>query len=375
MNVTFDRLRLELPIECVRILCPDAFSKTISRDGELSNMKYEQKSPFYYQILVKPGNCKAYVEFSGKALLENYPSLISATNFNECIHNINKFEIVEMNPADVMSYAKVGQCDVTVDLYYGDSFSSLYNSLTISNSRNYVIAMRTGNRFTIQNTVATNRKRERMIIYDKAEEMARPDNRLFLNFVKNPDEQRLYFCDKIRLELNLNSYDRIRKYFCIKDLSLYRILYAPTDPIGNFLRMAFQSEDPVDVLKRHTPKLRSLEHLLLICLCDFDQTKIEKVIRDTTGTKNSITTTMKPFKELLAAINHKDASPTSDENVLIIRSALRNAIQTYLDQDNQPEDTGLLSLYRTAREKSNDIAVVDILDLEYVNLNYLPDDE
>lgn len=353
MSVTFDRLRFELPKECVRIVSPDAFSQTISRDGELTAMKYEQKIPFYYQILVNPAKEKVYVEFSGKALLEDYPSLISFSNFNDCIQNINQFEIVEMQPDTVMKYAKVCQCDVTVDVAYSGTVKDLYNSLIIANSRNYVVSMKTGNRFALQNTVATHRKRERLIVYDKAEEMERADNRPFLNYVKNAEEQKTYFSDKIRLELNLNSLDRIYKYLGISDKSLYHVLYAPADPIENFIRIALASqEDTLDILKHRTPKLRNLEHLLLICLCDFDQSKIEKIVRDTTGSRNSITATMRPFKDLLLAINRNEADPLSQVDFYQIQSTIKRMVDTYLANTDNPQENTLLNVYHNHQEKN-----------------------
>ena len=87
MNITFDRFKLSLPISSVQILKPDEFSIQLSKPGVESSMKYEQKQPFYYQIFVNFNKNTVCVEFSGKALLEEYPNLINVSNISSCFTN------------------------------------------------------------------------------------------------------------------------------------------------------------------------------------------------------------------------------------------------------------------------------------------------
>ncbi len=83
MSIKFDRFRLAIPSSAVEILNPDAFSHSVSKDGVATHHRFEQKAPFYYQILIDCLKNTTYLEFSGKSLMENYTSLIQASNIIE----------------------------------------------------------------------------------------------------------------------------------------------------------------------------------------------------------------------------------------------------------------------------------------------------
>lgn len=373
MSVKFDRFRLSMPSTLVVILRPDEFTHTVSNDGMETHLKYEQKVPFYYLILVDNIRNITYVEFSGKALFENYPSLIQVANIEECLFNINSCQICHIAIDKAIASANVCQCDVTADVAYHGSFKNLASGIMMRNSRQYIISTITANRFTIQNTVTTNRKRERLIVYDKAEEMQRKVNEPFLSAVSNAKEQCEYFANKARFELNLNSVDRIRKYLGVTDTSLLNVLNSLNDPILLFLEQSLADNGSVDMLKHHTPKLRMLEHLLLICLCDFDLQKLEIVVRDTTGNRNSITTTMKPFKNVYQSIQRNGIVPDVDSDFTQLRELLKRTICRCLHSDNVSPDNSLLALYQESVKNPCEPIVYDYFNLPYVILPVLPD--
>lgn len=370
--ITFDRLRLAIPSAYVTILDPSSFFRTITKDGAEVRMKYEQKEPFYYLVLADLARQVTYIEFSGKVLLENYPYLISAANIDECLNNINSNKICFIDIANAKTTATVCQCDVTADILYTGSFRELLTYATIKNNRQYSITAVTTNRFAIQNTVMTNRKRERLIIYDKAAEMRRKTNEPFLHTVANAAEQQQYFSDKIRCELNLNSMDRIRKYLGVTHTSLISVLASSSDPIGAFLSNAMAPDVSIENIVHHTPRLRNLEHLLLLCLCDFNLKRLEAVIRDTTGANNSITNTIKPFLRLYHTIAPDVQSPLADTDFLHLREMLSHAISRCLP--SSVTETSLLTIYRQSQNVWHPvIGSIDYFNIPYVMLPYLPE--
>ena len=372
MSVKFDRFRLSIPNSAITILKPDEFTHTVSKDGMETHLKYEQKMPFYYLILVDLVRNRTYVEFSGKALLDNYPQLIQSNNIEQCLVNINSYRICNIVIDEAVATADVCQCDVTADVTFNGSFKDLASGIIMKNSRQYTIPTITANRFTIQNTVTTNRKRERLIIYDKAEDMRRKVNQQFLSVVNNANEQWEYFANKARFELNLNSLDRIRKYLGVTDASLLNVLHSHSDPILMFLQQSLGDDSNIDILKHHTPKLRMLEHLLLLCLCDFDLQKLEVIVRDTTGSKNSITNTMIPFKNIYQSIICNCDMPKADIDFIQLQELLKRAVRRYLIHNNSTTDSSLLSLYQKSVEDTTVPMPYDYFNLPYVNLPLLP---
>lgn len=367
MSIKFDRFRLSLPSDLVEILNADEFTH-VSKGGVVTHHKYEQKNPFYYQIMIDTTRNRTYLEFSGKSLLENYPDLISTSNISECFANINHYEICHIDPTVAVEYATVCQCDVTADISYSGSMRDLHNNLIIRNNRNYAVTVLTSNRFSIQNTLSTNRKRERMIVYDKGEEINTKSNECFLQAVSNREEQLEYFSDKIRLELNLNSVDRMRKYLGVSEPSLHSVLSSNTDPIESFLLNALNCENTLALLKHQTPKLRNLEHLLLMCLCEFNLSQLERIIRDTTDKNYSITNTMAPYKALYEKVRWNIVQPETEVYFVELRNRIKWAVSKTLEADHSYNSNSLINLYTSQKMSTTHTDSESIFDISMPRL-------
>lgn len=191
--VTFDRFRLSIPNTSLTLLKPDLFKTTFTGDGIRIISRYEQNHPFYYGVTIDYAKNTTVLEYSGKVLLDDYPSLINHTNIASCIDNINKYGVCYITTQDAIDQAYVLQCDVTKDIPAYCDIPSLYRNLTIRNNKKWCLRDITSNRFTIENTVTTKRMKIRLLVYDKAEEMSRKPNEEFLSAVSNRDEQIAYF--------------------------------------------------------------------------------------------------------------------------------------------------------------------------------------
>ncbi len=346
-SITFDRLRLSLPTNAVSILKPEEFNTTMSGEGSSIRSKYEQSSPYYYSVIVDYTKNTTIVEFNGKVLLDDYPSLIYHANITSCFEHINHCGICYIPPKQAVEHAYVLQCDVTKDLTANCTVSDLYHGLTIRNNKKWCLRDITSNRFTIESTVVTKRKKTRLVIYDKNEEMKRKPNEMFLASVGNPQEQLSYFSNKIRYELNLNSVDRIRHVFGTDDNRLTTLLHSAVDPIDFVLNeIIFDDDSALSKAAQASGGLRTLEHLLLLAVCDYDIHKVERVIRDLYAGSRSITRAIEPYQNLYHQLIRNAPEPKNDMCLIDIRNYLRYMLAKAFG-DPAATSPNLLQLYHS----------------------------
>lgn len=365
---TFDRLRLSLPASTVSILAPSAFHSTVSGTGDLLRMKFEQNTPFYYSILIDNHKQTAVVEFSGKVLLDRYPELISMANIYDCFNNINKYEVCYIPPEEAIATAHVLQCDVTRDVQSDIPIKTLRLGLNLKNSQKWCIRDVTSNRFTIESTVTTKRRKTRLVVYDKEIEMSRKANEEFLQAVREPNQLLQYFEGKIRFELNLNSIDRIRNFFGIQETKLTTLLQSTADPIKSLLESIVVDDPAIRSAADYSGNLRTLEHLLLLAACNFDMFTIEQVIRELYGSSRSITRAIKPYHELYRRLIDSISEPRQDKRLADICTNLK-----YLLSSIFPSDTGLKNIVDLYRSQSIRPSNYDFFNLPFVELPRLPD--
>lgn len=349
-HVTFDRFKLSIPSACLTIINESVFTTTLSGEGELLRRRYEQTSPFYYSVYIDQRTLTTEIEFSGKALMDDYPSLICKANITTCFENINSYGICYINSEQVLHTAIVKQCDVTFDVASPYSIKDLYTNINLSSSKKWCIRDICSNRFTIESTNTTNRFKSRFIVYDKGEEMTRKSNTDFLSTVRNPEEQLEYYKDKTRIELNLNSMNRISHFFGVSDTRLMTLLHSTSDPIAVFLTEAMGYEDTLHHASKLSGSLRNLEHLLLLAICEYDLNRVELLIRNLYGASRSIKRSKEPYAQLLNRL--KEVIPEPKKNMLCteLTSNLKYMLGL-LRESTDVERPNLRNLYASSRER------------------------
>lgn len=369
----FDYLKLELPSSAVSITDPGVFSHTISKDGVETHMKFKQKSPYGLEIIVDVLRNRTYLSFSGKILFDNYPYLINVSNIQQCFDNINKTNICYINKLTAINTAIVTQCDITTDIPFTGNVKELLQSIMLKSE--HTVCKKSSNRFYISNTYVTPRKKTTMVVYDKAEELRTSSNRPFLDSVNNKSELLDYFSDKLRIEINLRSVDRIRKYFNREDTRLLSLLTSTSDPIAHFLNESICSDEVIDCLIAKAPKLRDLEHLLLLCMCGFDLKKVEKVVRSTTAKAGSITNHMKPYRAIYQRIISEGIDPNLDIDFSAIHAQINYAITKVLNPCGSEVKQSLPLLYANTNKASTpcECDPLFLFNIPTVILPVLPD--
>lgn len=369
MNLTFDHLKLRLPSASVKILSEGSFYKNIGTDGSLVSMTYTQEAPFRYRIHVILRRQVTVIEFSGKALLEHYPDLISIHNIQTCLSNINSFGICQIDPETVMNEAMVDECDVTVDVPFSGTIKDLQET-SMLNSK-YTVKKINRNRFYIETTYVTKRKTECMVIYDKNEEFNRPCNAFFLKAVSNGDEQREFFSDKVRLELNIRSVDRIRKFFNLKTPTLLSVLNSTSDPIGTFLSQAVRTHSLSNFLADNNISLKDLQHLTILLLSGFDMNNVRRIINLVKHKNRSMPSYIKPYEDLYERLVHKGVCPEADFDIASLQNHLQNVICKTLCTEPEGQRKTINSLYTQYKDQSCQNAQIEKEPVQLYNISMI----
>lgn len=299
----FDKMKLVTKINYINDI---DYSKFIlnSKEDSILYYKYQQERPFYLLVMVNYQYNELIIEFTGKILLDNYTNLINIYTTKDCLAQINRLGICHLNIDSIMNDCNVVKCDVTKDVE-SNQIQDITNNIrqNLSNYKKWITRSYQKEGITIENVVKTPKYKKRLIIYDKAKELQTTNNQHFLNAISHPDEMLLYFNNKIRFELNINTMDQIRKLLNIPNNSLLEVLASKANPILSVIDEAIKYND----FQQKKLTLREYEHNLLLKECNYDMSAVEAKVRALSARNTSITRAMKVYKDLYSQIQTKSA--------------------------------------------------------------------
>lgn len=293
-----DKMKLVTSLNNISNINEDKFSITINK-GQVQDYKYSQQEPYNLYIEADMAEKELVIEFTGKILLDRYPELITRDNIRTCLENINAIGVCKLDIDAILRDSNVVKVDVTADIPCSDckAFTTALHA-GVSNHRKY-ISRRIKDNYVLEKNVQTKNRKLRLSIYDKAKELMLGDNKSFLAVLHTPSTLIQYFQGKVRLELNLNSKEQIRKNLNISSTQLSEVLNSTSSPIMNFLDKA------IDDTAAATPvsSLRDYERTAVLRECDNDMEKIEAIVRRYSSPKTHISQVVKSYRELAAATN------------------------------------------------------------------------
>lgn len=304
--IRLDKIKIVSSIDYIKIIDKNRFD-IHHKGNDIVSYKFTQLQPFLLYVEANVKNQELIIEFTGKILRDNYPSLINQSNIKNCLLSINKIGFCLLDVEDILISGEVVKVDVTQDVPYPDcgELTKMIQA-NISNFRKYLPRIINGN-FTIEKNVVTKSHKCRLTIYDKNKEIRRAENRLFLSQLSGKQKLLNHFEGKVRFEMNLNSKEQIRKALHITDLSIMSVLCVSVNPIMEFLDLILVDTESADI----TARCNDLKELLrgaLLQVCDYDIKKVEAQLRLHSSPNTHISQTLKPFRELLEKINN---TPTS----------------------------------------------------------------
>ncbi len=301
----FDRLKLATSSQYITNLNPTQFLETPMKQGDYY-YKYHQDSPFSLTIINNPRKSELVIDFTGKVLKDDYPRLINRNTIRQCFDNICAMNICTLDIDAILENSEVCLCDVTQDFVCNHSMADIKRHIkaSIKNYDKWLIKKCQNNGLVISNSVTTQRRSKRFIIYDKAKEMKRAENKGFLACVDNPSALLHQFDGMIRLELNLRSMEQVRNYLHIPNNQLQAVLNSTAAPI-----LAIYDEAVSETIPVNTSIYNKAEKLALLEQCDYDLQAVEMKIRKHTPTNTSIRRKMEPYRVLLQSIHTTETSP------------------------------------------------------------------
>lgn len=301
----FDRLKLATSSKYITNFNQTQFLEIPMKQGDYY-YKYHQDSPFSLTIINNPRKSELVIDFTGKVLKDAYPSLISRETIRQCFGNICAMRICDLDIDSILENSEVCLCDVTQDFVCNHSMDDIKRHIkaSIRNYDKWLVKNCQNNGLEIYNSVTTPRRFKRFIIYDKAKEMKRAENRGFLACVDNPDTLLHQFEGKVRIELNLRSKEQIRNYLHIPNNQLQAVLNSTSNPIIEVYDEAItETITTTDKIYNKTEKLALLEQ------CEYDLQAVEMKIREHTSKNTSIRRKMEPYRMLLQSVRTAEVKP------------------------------------------------------------------
>ncbi len=292
--ITFDKMKITSSINNITDFNTDIFHANI-KGGEVLYYKYRQDKPYYLMIMIDYEHGELVIEFTGKILLDQYPSLINKDNIRECFLQINRMAICRLDVEAILRDAQVVKCDVTKDIAH-DNIEEIasYIRQNLSNYKRWSTTPYNRQGITLENVAKTPKYKKRMVIYDKEKELRTTKNSHFLSILDDKEKLLSYFRGKVRFELNINTMSMIRNLLNIANNSLHFVLNSTTNPILSVIDEAVRYTEI-----KHIPQtLREYEHGLLLKECNYDMVEVEAKVRALSSKNTSISRTMQPYKEL-----------------------------------------------------------------------------
>ena len=301
----FDRLKLATSSQYITNLNPTQFLETPMKQGDFY-YKYHQDSPFSLTITNKPQKSELVIDFTGKVLKDAYPNLISRETIRQCFDNICAMRICDLDTDAILDNSEVCLCDVTQDFVCNHPMAEIKRHIkaSIKNYDKWLVKNCRNNGLEIYNSVTTSRRFKRFILYDKAKEMKRAENRGSLACVDDPNALLHQFDGKVRLELNLRSMEQVRNYLHVPNNRLQAVLNATANPILAIYDEAIAETTPVN-----TAIYNKAEKIALLEQCNYDLQAVEMKIREHTNTNTSIRRKMEPYRILLQSIRNTETKP------------------------------------------------------------------
>ena len=302
-----DKIKIVSNIQNISNINEDKFT-TIIKDGCITEHKFTSLSPYLLYIEADLREQELVIEFSSKILHNNYLHSINRLNIRECLHNINVLGICNLDIDSIIEDGSVVKVDVCQDIDYSDC-KSLCKSIrsSISNYRAYTAKLN-GTNLSIDKNVTTKGLKRRLIIYDKARELTKAENRKFIESLTDSESLLNYFNGKIRFEMNLNSKEQIRQCLKVTDTSIDAVLNSEADPIWDFLSEALDDGE----ISSRSRSLTEFKNILLLQYCNNDLAKVEAVVREHCSPNTHISQVMKPYRELLAKAAEQPSSSVKD---------------------------------------------------------------
>lgn len=234
--ITFDRIKIKCNHKYFHNTKAKFNEMFNSRSGEKTGIFYSSKEdknvPYNLYIAISYPKQTLTIEFSSKVLKENYIKLISKETIKECLTNISKLNICDIDIDNILLNGVVTSLDVTydTDLILNDNILDALNS-QVSNYRRFRWTHYEKEGIVFNRDVKSKDCTETIILYNKEKEIEASHNKDFLNSLSRPQSIIDYFRKKTRFEITLDTPQKIMDYLNVADTKITSVLNSDANPI------------------------------------------------------------------------------------------------------------------------------------------------
>lgn len=315
-TITFDRVKiksnykylLNTKVKFNEMFHPLSREKT----GIVYKSKDDSNVPYNLYIAVNYPKQTLTIEFSSKILKENYPYLISKNNIKECLTNINKLNICEIDVDSILLEGVITSVDVTYDADFvlKDDVLDTLNS-QVSNYRRFRWTHYDKEGITFTKDVKSKDCAETITLYNKEKEICTSHNKDFLNSLSEPQQIKNYFKGKTRFEITLSTSKKIMGYLNLTDTKISSVLNSNASPILTQFNKVFgnsASNIPDSTFDNYEDW--AMEIILERYKGDFK--RLEQDVRSKFNSRSGATKRMKKFE----TVYHVMTSVSTSENLI-----------------------------------------------------------
>ncbi len=297
--------------------------------GELISIAYHSHhhpdiTPYKLYIYANYKSQRISIEFSSKILLSDYPLMISANTFRQCLANIEALGICRLDIDGIIADCYFNKLHIAkdIDLQLTPAILDRLNQCT-GDYRRYKWR-RYDTAILFSRNVQAVDCRDSITIYDKTAELSRYPNKAFLSKTGNTDSILDYFANKTRLEVKLENKRKIQKELDIENTDYQSVMNCQKNIVRAQFDKVFGSEVPA-TSKMEINNIGDYGLWCAIRYHNFDLQRIEQEIKDIRlygdKTKGAMGKQMKKIKAMMQA--HLNQSYAADSVIDGIREKLR----------------------------------------------------
>lgn len=314
--ITFDRIKIKSSYKYLLDTKVKFNERFNSRSGEKTGIFYSSKEdknvPYNLYIAISYPKQTLTIEFSSKVLKENYIKLISKETIKECLTNISKLNICDIDIDNILLNGVVTSLDVTYDteLILNDNILDALNS-QVSNYRRFRWTHYENEGITFSKDVKSRNCAETITLYNKEKEICTTHNKDFLNSLSRPQSIIDYFRKKTRFEITLDTPQKIMDYLNVADTKITSVLNSNANPILMQFDKVF-SNSTADIPNINFDDYENWAMKIILERYNGDLKLLEQDVRNKFSSRSGASKRMRKFE----AVYHAMTSASTSENAI-----------------------------------------------------------
>lgn len=331
-TITFDTVRFVTYSEYISDVNDEFFDNDIdlasgeARKVEFHSRKHTDIIPFQLYIRVNYKSKRMTIEFSSKILFKDYPLLISAQTFRQCLLNIENLNICKLDIDKIIENCYFNKLHITkdVDLKLTSEILDRLNQYN-GEYRRYKWHRYTDGILFTKDVKAVD-CRESITIYNKEAEISLYRNKTFLRQTGAEQSILNYFEGKTRFEIKLENKRKIMKELEISNTDFHSVMNTNKNILLSLFNKIFDTDTSH---KSNTIQINNIVDYGLWCIIryhKFDLRSIEQEIKDislySNKTKGALGKQMKKIKAMMQTFLNQEHN--ADSILSQIRDKIKN---------------------------------------------------